>query len=39
VLIPGPNSVAFHKYADERLVGHHGGLSDEERRIPLLVSR
>jgi len=39
VLVPGPNTVVFHKYADERLVGHHGGLSDEERRIPLLVSK
>lgn len=38
VLVPEPLSVVFHKYADERLVGHHGGLTDEERRIPLLVS-
>jgi hypothetical protein len=39
VLLPAPLSVIFHKYGDERLVGQHGGLTDEERRIPLLVSR
>jgi hypothetical protein len=39
VLVPEPLSVVFHKHADERLVGHHGGLTDEERRIQLLLSR
>jgi hypothetical protein len=38
VLLPAPGSVIFHKHGDERLIGQHGGLSDEERRIPLLVS-
>ncbi len=27
----------FHRRSNDRLVGHHGGLSDEERVIPLLV--
>ncbi|MFV1999747.1 MAG: alkaline phosphatase family protein [Acidimicrobiia bacterium] len=27
----------FHPRANDRLIGHHGGLSDEERVIPLLV--
>jgi hypothetical protein len=38
VLLPAPGSVVFHKHGDERLIGQHGGLSEEERRIPLLVS-
>ena len=38
VLLPEPGSVVFHKHGDDRLIGQHGGLSDEERLIPLLVS-
>lgn len=38
VLIPPPGTVVFHRHADERLVGHHGGLTPEEVRIPLLVA-
>lgn len=38
VLLPPPRSVVFHKHADDRLVGHHGGLTEEERRVPILVS-
>jgi len=37
VLLPEPGSVVFHKHGDERLIGQHGGLTDAERRIPLLV--
>jgi len=37
VLLPEPGSVIFHKHADERLIGQHGGLTDQEKRIPLLV--
>ncbi len=37
VLLPEPGSVIFHKHGDERLIGQHGGLTDRERRIPLLV--
>ena len=38
VLLPEPGWVVFHRHADERLIGHHGGLTDEELRIPLLVA-
>ncbi|MBI5157823.1 MAG: alkaline phosphatase family protein [Acidimicrobiia bacterium] len=38
VLLPRPGWVAMHRHADERLVGHHGGLTPEEMRIPLLVA-
>ena len=38
VLLPQPGSVIFHKHGDERLIGQHGGLTEEERRIPLLVA-
>ena len=38
VLLPKPGWVAFHKHADERLIGHHGGLTPEEVRVPLLVA-
>jgi len=27
----------FHPRSNDRLIGHHGGLSDEERIVPLLV--
>jgi len=37
VLLPEPGSVIFHKHGDERLIGQHGGLTDAERMIPLLV--
>lgn len=39
VLLPEPGSVVFHRYADDRLVGHHGGMTAEEVQIPLLVGR
>lgn len=38
VLLPEPRSVVFHKHGDDRLVGQHGGLTEEERRVPLLVA-
>jgi hypothetical protein len=39
VLVAPPGGVILHRASDDRLVGHHGGLTDEERRIPLLVAR
>jgi len=38
VLLPPPGWVVLHRHADERLIGHHGGLTNEELRIPLLVA-
>ncbi len=38
VLLPRPGWVALHRHADERLIGHHGGLTPEEMKIPLLVA-
>jgi hypothetical protein len=37
VLLPDPGWIVLHRHADERLIGHHGGLMDEEMKIPLLV--
>ena len=36
VMMPD-GTAAFTRYMNDRLVGHHGGLSVEEREIPLLV--
>ncbi len=38
VLIAPPGHVVLHRFGDDRLIGQHGGLTDEERRIPLLVA-
>lgn len=37
ILLPEPGSVVLHKHSDDRLIGQHGGLTDAERLIPLLV--
>jgi Type I phosphodiesterase / nucleotide pyrophosphatase len=36
VIMPD-GTAAFTRYMNRRLVGHHGGLTDAERRIPLLA--
>ncbi len=30
--------VILHRFSDQRLIGHHGGLTPAERRIPLLIA-
>jgi hypothetical protein len=36
-LIPAPGHILLHRYSDRRLIGAHGGLTEEELRVPLLV--
>ncbi len=38
-LVAADDAVILHKRSDERLTGHHGGLTNAERQIPLLVAR
>ena len=37
VLVADPGYALLHRHSDDRLIGQHGGLTDAERRIPLLV--
>lgn len=39
VLVADDDHVLLHKHSDDRMTGHHGGLTDAERLIPLLVGR
>lgn len=39
LLVAAPGHLLMHKFSDTRMIGHHGGLSEPERRIPLLVGR
>jgi hypothetical protein len=39
VVFPDEGWAVFARYMNDRLIGYHGGLSDEEREIPLLVRR
>lgn len=39
VLLPPPGFSILHRHADDRLIGQHGGLTDQEARVPLLVAR
>lgn len=39
LLVADDGYILLHKFSDDRMIGHHGGLSDAERRIPLLVGR
>jgi len=38
VLVAEEGHILLHRHSDKRLIGHHGGLSDAERLIPLLVA-
>ena len=38
VLLADDDAVLLHSRSDKRLIGQHGGLTDEEREIPLLVA-
>jgi len=38
VLVAPDGGAVLHRHSDDRLVGQHGGLTDGERRIPLLVA-
>jgi hypothetical protein len=37
VLFADPGYAILHRYSDKRMIGHHGGLTQQERLIPLLV--
>ncbi len=37
ILFADDGFAVFHQHSNDRLVGYHGGLMPEERRIPLLV--
>ncbi|MCP3977642.1 MAG: alkaline phosphatase family protein [bacterium] len=39
LLFADDGRILMHKFSDDRMIGHHGGLSDAERRIPLLIGR
>ncbi len=39
VLVSDDGRLLLHRWSDDRLVGNHGGLTDAERRVPLLVGR
>ncbi len=38
VLLADDDAVLLHSHSDKRLIGHHGGLTAEEREVPLLVA-
>ena len=38
VLLADDDAVLLHSHSDKRLIGHHGGLTDAEREVPLLVA-
>ena len=37
IIFANDDYAIFHSRSNDRLIGHHGGLSEEERRIPVLV--
>jgi hypothetical protein len=38
VLLADDDAVLLHSRSDKRLIGQHGGLTDAEREVPLLVA-
>ena len=38
-LVADDGHMVLHRYSDQRLIGNHGGLTEAELRIPLLVAR
>ncbi|MBM3696105.1 MAG: alkaline phosphatase family protein [Actinobacteria bacterium] len=37
-LFADPGCALLHRFSDDRLIGQHGGLTEEELRLPLLVA-
>lgn len=37
-LMADEGHILMHRFSDDRMVGHHGGLTDAERLVPLLVA-
>jgi len=37
-LFADPGWAVLHRFSDDRLIGQHGGLTEEELRVPLLVA-
>ena len=37
-LFADPGYALLHRFSDDRLIGQHGGLTEEELRVPLLVT-
>ncbi len=38
VLVADDDALLLHRFSDDRMVGHHGAMTDSERRVPLLVN-
>jgi hypothetical protein len=38
ILLADDDAVLLHSRSDKRLIGQHGGLTDAEREVPLLVA-
>jgi len=38
ILLADDDAILLHSHSDKRLIGHHGGLTDKERLVPLLVA-
>ena len=37
ILLADPGHLLLHRFSDDRMIGNHGGLTEAERRVPLLV--